>query len=106
MAVIAHVGDIGNILKHIVTDPQTKVVIDVSGATTITFYLVDPSGNVATKTNGALSDDGTDGEIQYVLVADDIDEHGKWIIQSKVAQSTTPIIYNTQTELIVLPVVA
>ena len=99
MANVIHKGDIGNILVHTVKDDG--VIVNLSSATTITWYLMDPSGNVATKTNGELYSDGTDGKIKYTLVSGDIDEHGPWTFQSKVAQSTTPIIWNTETSIIV-----
>jgi hypothetical protein len=103
MANVVHVGDIGTIIRFTVKDDG--VIVNLSSATTITFYLMDPGGNVANKT-GTLTTDGTDGKIEYTTTTGVIDEAGTWTIQAKVAQSATPVLYTSKVELEVLGVLA
>jgi hypothetical protein len=56
-----------------------SAAIDVSAASTITFYLVKPDNTVATRT-GTFYTDGTDGKVQYVTISGDLDQIGLWSV--------------------------
>jgi hypothetical protein len=60
---------------------------DVSDATGITFYFVKPDGEVISRT-GTFSDDGADGLVRYVTIANDLDDVGNWRVQVKITTAT------------------
>ena len=74
-------GDIGTILRATLEDSGT--VVDVSTATVKQIKLQKPDGTDVTKT-AVFTTDGSDGKIQYVTVADDLDQSGEWKIQGYV----------------------
>ena len=76
-----HQGDIGTILRLTVKDGTDA--IDLSAATTKEIVLRKPSGSMVTK-DATFTTDGSDGQIQYTTVADDLDEAGIWRIQARV----------------------
>ena len=76
-----HKSDIGTAFRVTVQDGETAV--DVSGATTKQIVFQKPSGTSVTQT-AAFVTDGTNGQIQYVTVAGDLNEAGKWIMQGYV----------------------
>jgi hypothetical protein len=65
-------------------------VVDVSsagGGTAKQFYLKGPTG--ATKTvDASFATDGSDGVIEYITQAGDLDEEGTWRWQAKVELSS------------------
>jgi hypothetical protein len=74
-----HLSDIGNIFVLTFKDGDT--VVDVSSATvtkTITFVAPDGTSTVQSAT---FTTDGTDGKIQYVTQAGDMDQVGQWKLQ-------------------------
>lgn len=73
-----YVGDIGTALRLTVTEDGSA--LDVSGAGNAYIKLRTPDGRLLTK-NASFVDDGTDGQIQYVTQANDLDVPGKWRIQ-------------------------
>lgn len=78
-----HLGDIGTIFRVTLYDKAcdgTSAVLDISGATTLEMIFKAPSGAKTTQT-ATLTGDGTDGQLEYVTVADDLDEVGEWKIQ-------------------------
>lgn len=80
-----HVGDIGTVFRLTIYDDTT--LANLSGATTKQILFSKPSGMLLTKT-AVFTTDGTDGKIQYVTVAGDLDEAGQWTIQGYLVLST------------------
>lgn len=77
-----HLNDVGTIIKvRIFSEGQ---VLDISEATSMMLYLKKPSGTVLNKTPVFITD-GSDGWMQYVTVAGDIDETGEWGVQAWVS---------------------
>jgi hypothetical protein len=76
-----HVNDIGTIFELEVQEDAAAV--DISTATAMFIYLKNPAGTTKTCT-ASFSGDGTDGKIQYITIADDLDTEGPWEIQGKV----------------------
>lgn len=76
-----HVGDIGTVLRVTVQDDDE--VVDLSTATIKIIYLEKPAGTKLTKT-AVFTTDGSDGKIQYVTIAGDLDAAGWWKIQAHV----------------------
>jgi hypothetical protein len=76
-----HVGDIGTVFE--VTLQDCDVPLDVSTATEQIIYLLKPDGTLLEK-DSVFTTDGTDGKIQYVAIAGDLDQEGSWKIQAKV----------------------
>lgn len=72
------VGDVGTALRLRVTENGEAVDVSLVGAKQI--KLRTPDGRVVTKT-AQFTDDGTDGYIEYVTIAGDLDVPGKWRIQ-------------------------
>ena len=62
------------------------VAVDVSGATTLEFTFTPPTKPKKVKT-AVLVNDGKDGKIKYVTVANDLNEIGIWKIQAHVVFS-------------------
>lgn len=58
--------------------------IDISSASTISFYFVKPDTSVITRT-GTLYTDGTDGKVQYITVSGDLDQVGLWSVYVYIA---------------------
>jgi hypothetical protein len=88
------VGDIGTVFEVTVTD-QAAAVVDISGASTKTMNFVKPNGVVVSKT-AVLVNTGTDGKMQYTVIAGDLDLAGQWAAQGRVvigagAWRTTPL---------------
>ena len=59
---------------------QDTVAQDISSYTAIAFIFRSPSG-VSTSKVGAFTTDGTDGVVEYTLIAGDIDVEGVWRVQ-------------------------
>lgn len=74
-----HVGDVGFAIKLRVYENGSPV--DLSGAATKSIKLRKPNGTVVTKT-AVFPSGGTDGWLQYVTVADDLDIPGRWSAQA------------------------
>lgn len=74
------IDDIGTIIRLTIT--QDGVALDISSATaTKDILLKKPSGTLLTK-GASFTTDGTDGKLEYVTVADDVDESGEWKVQA------------------------
>jgi len=77
-----HVGDIGTIFEITVQD--AGVIMDISSATLMEIKLRKPDGSVSVY-NATHTTDGTDGKMRYIVIADtEIDQYGRWGIQSRV----------------------
>ena len=81
-----HLDDIGTVIEVTITDKNsdgTATVLDISSATVTELIFKKPSGTVVTQTAG-FTTDGTDGKIQYITIAADIDEFGTWHLQARI----------------------
>lgn len=79
-----HVGDIGT--KFTLTwKDENDVIIDLSTETTMLMRFMKPDRTFLEKEAvWPAGDDGTQGRMQYVLMADDLDDSGNWEVQGYV----------------------
>jgi hypothetical protein len=81
-----HVGDVGTVIRLRVTElpPGATVpaAVDLSAATGLQFVLLSPKKRRLVVAS-VLSGDGTDGKLQYVTHAGDLDAAGQWKVQAK-----------------------
>ena len=70
------VGDVGTIFRDTVKD-QDKVIVDISSASNLDMIFRKPDGVAVVKT-AVLTGDGTDGEMEYVTITDDLDQPREW----------------------------
>ena len=83
----AQVNDIGTIFRATIYDTSstgTTVVADISSATTKKFIFKKPSGDTFERV-AVLTDDGSDGQIEYATVDGDLSGPGTWHLQAYVA---------------------
>lgn len=80
-----HFNDIGTTLKTVLKNGSS--VVNISSATTKNIILGKPDGTSLTK-SGVFTTDGTDGELEYVTIANDLNQCGWWKIQSYVVISS------------------
>ncbi len=73
-------GDIGTVFEITLLNNDGPA-LDISQATKKELAFRKPSGEVVIKP-AAFGSDGIDGVLEYVAVADDIDEVGAWQIQA------------------------
>jgi len=78
---MAQKDDVGTVITVTVTEGGTAK--DISAATTKQFYLRDPNGDEVAKTAQFVTD-GSDGQLKYTTVTDDLDTAGTWWIQVKI----------------------
>jgi len=83
-----HVGDVGTSLRATIRN-QADQVVDVSAADTLELRFVKPDRTRVTFT-ATLYSDGTDGIVEYITEADDLDQAGIWNIQGYVVISGAP----------------
>lgn len=76
------VGDVGTSIGGTVKD-QDKAIVDVSTAIVKKIRITDPGGVMVEK-DAAFITDGSDGQIHYVTVTDDLDTAGIWYYQGYV----------------------
>jgi hypothetical protein len=83
------VDDFGTIFRVTVKECISDVLtpVDISGASLITFVYKKPDDTTITK-NAVFTTDGTDGQIQYITIAADIDQVGVWCLQAEVTLPT------------------
>ena len=79
-----HLNDIGTSLR--VTIEEDGTALDISTATTKQILIVKPSMTKLTK-SAVFVTDGTDGMIEYVTIANDLDELGTYNIQGYIVMS-------------------
>lgn len=82
------INDIGTSLQ--ITIEESDAVVDVSAATGLGIILKSPSGVESTKSASNVTD-GSDGQIQYITDADDINEVGIWSYRGRVTYSATSV---------------
>jgi len=78
MADEIHKGDIGTIFRITIT--EAGAAVNVSTATTKTFKFTKPDGTVVEKA-ASFTGSGSDGQLQYTTIADDLDQAGSWQVQ-------------------------
>lgn len=96
MACEIHEDDIGTSFRLTVYDCQDPpVAIDVGVASVMEVKFRRPDYSAFTRT-GTLYTDGSDGIIEYVTIAGDLDAEGTWSIQAVVTLPTG--IWNSSVE--------
>lgn len=80
-----YLGDVGTSFEFTILDQEGNVV-PLTGTGTFKLRFKRPRGE-RLEVPATLVTDGTDGRIRYVTVAGDIDEAGKWKVQSFVQTS-------------------
>lgn len=78
----AHIGDVDTAFEATIVD-QDGAVVPIPTATTREIIFRKPDKSTITRT-AVLVTDGLDGKMQYLTVADDLDEPGLWHWQGKV----------------------
>jgi len=86
MAQEIHVKDIGTVFE--VTLEDNSAPVDLNGSTGLSIIFRNPPGTVVIKVATIVNPPGTDGKIQYVTIADDLDCAGDWSIQAEVVFPT------------------
>jgi len=81
-----HQDDIGTVFKTKIIDCETGAVIDISASTSRRIKFLLPDLTVVEKA-AVFTTDGTDGYIQYVTVAGDLSQSGRWKIQGFIADA-------------------
>jgi len=80
-----HVDDIGTAFQLIMKECED--IVDVSSALTKEIVFKKPDKTIIIQT-AEFKTDGTDGIIQYITIADDLDLKGTWYIQGVVTLPT------------------
>lgn len=75
------VGDEGSILR--VTVREDGVAVDISSATTKKINLLNPDG-IKTPKTADFTTDGSDGKIEYIVIAGDLNRSGIWRIEAHI----------------------
>lgn len=96
---IIHSGDVGTIIRLTITEDDKVTPVDVSGATTKTFYFLKPDGEKA-DVDAEFNTTGADGKLKYTTVAGVIDTVGRWQVQAYVEIGTAKY-YSTKTAFVV-----
>ena len=76
-----HVNDIGT--QFIITIKDGGSAVDISSSTDQKVYIKKPNTTTLEKDASFLTD-GTDGKIEYIAVAGDLDSPGNYKIQAKI----------------------
>ena len=95
MACEIHLGDIGTAFRLTILD-CAGAIVDISAASVKEVVFRKPDMTVVAQA-GAFYTDGTDGVVQYVTVADDLDQLGNWKIQAEVTLPTGTWSSNVET---------
>ena len=75
-------GDVGNIIELTIKD-EDEAVVDVSTATIKRITFRKPNGARIVRT-ATFTNTGSDGKVQYITVAGDVDAIGTWEAQAYV----------------------
>lgn len=78
-SILLHNNDIAVTL--ILTVYEDGSALDISSASSLQFFLREPTGAVTTVT-ASFNSDGTDGKLKYDTVDGDIDTDGRWELQA------------------------
>lgn len=82
----AQVNDTGTIFRITVYDTTStgaSIVADISDAVVLRFIFRRPDGTTFER-GASLTNDGTDGLIQYTTVNGDLNQSGSWLLQAYV----------------------
>ncbi len=77
-----HLLDIGTVFEITLYDGAV-ILSGLDGATAKSILFEKPDGTTVEKT-AAFKTDGLDGIIQYITLANDLDQEGNWKIQARV----------------------
>lgn len=77
-----HMNDIGTQFIAQVVD-QDNNIVDISTASQLQMIFKKPSG-IKVAQSGVLYTNGTDGKMEYITQANDLNEHGLWKLQGYV----------------------
>ena len=88
------VGDVGTTFIFTVKD-QNDAIVDISSASNLDMIFRKPDGSAVVK-DAVLTGDGTDGKMEYVTVADDLNIPKEWQRQGLVVIG----IYTWKTDII------
>lgn len=83
MACEIHVDDLGTEFRVTIVNCD-NAAIDISQASVRDIIIVKPSGTKMTKNLVPFFTDGTDGILNYTIIAGDLDEIGPHRIQGKI----------------------
>lgn len=75
-----HVGDIGTVFEVTLYEDCETLLPGVDTSTVRKLYFKKPDGSVIER-DAVFTTDGADSKIQYVTVADDLDQDGNWELQ-------------------------
>ena len=89
-----HINDVGT--KFLVTVTDGATAVNISSASTKQLIFKKPSGAKLIKATSFVTD-GTNGEMQYSVAADDLDEAGTYKLQGKVIISDGTFYTDIQT---------
>lgn len=78
-----HVDNIGTIFRAEIRN-QDNVIVDLSAATTLEMRFRKPDRATVLIKTAVVVTDGSDGQIQYITIAGDLDVAGPWIRQARV----------------------
>jgi len=78
-------NDIGTVFELTIMD--CDVIVDLAGYTSLVILFKKPDKTTVTRV-GTLTTDGSDGKMQYVSVAGDLDLLKSWQIQARVTLPT------------------
>lgn len=81
-----HYGDIGTAIR--VTLYDCEVLVDLTGATTTEFIFKKPDFSTTTVTASFYLGDPALGVLEYLTIADDLDQVGQWELQAHIALPT------------------
>lgn len=90
-----HVNDYGTVIQMEIINRQTKQPLDLGSVQNMYMIFEPPSGVAVEKTAAIANPPGTDGVIQYTIANGDITEIGKYKVQGRVEDPTTPGLWHT-----------
>lgn len=84
-----HINDVGTSLEFLMKECEadgTSSVVNITDSTARTVRFQKPDGTTFDRAGviftGGTNGDGTDGIVQYITVANDIDTIGRWKMQA------------------------
>ena len=82
-----HVGDIGTAFRVTLLD-DCLTAVDLTGFSSLEVIFQKPDGTNVTKTASVYEGLPQNGVVEYITIADDLDQVGTWKIQAKVVLPT------------------
>ena len=76
-----HVNDIGTSIRLTIRNSVTNAIVDLSTMSSAIFTFERPDNTSFEVTDVQLYTDGTDGVLEYLTVADDLNQAGRWRVQ-------------------------